>query len=104
MTPAEHLASIFSYDRTTLKTAVRQFGKALNFRGRSSREDFAAYFVVAAYASIALAVIGLFAGLEDGPTSQLNSLFLVWKLLFIPIPSLLVRRLHDQGRSSLWAI
>ena len=98
--------------------------RALDFRGRSRRSEFWWFMLFGML--VVLTAISLDDGLslptlgvlpDDGfPTNMKQSLFVTFRitngpletvaglLLFIPLFSLMVRRLHDVGLSGYWAI
>lgn len=85
--------------RTAPISARRTARFALTFSGRATRTEVASYALGALLVSVAVSLVsGL---LLDFETRMLltNALALA---LAAPVPALLVRRLHDQGRSARW--
>jgi len=84
----------------------KAFNNYFNFKGRATRREFWMFFLIAA-------IIGIVLGLIDRFVLGINSSSFFTKgimegvfALFIAIPylSLIVRRLHDTGRSGLWML
>lgn len=73
--------------------------KSLSFTGRATRSEVASY----ALAALMLSLLMWFAGMFFIP-DQWNGLVenAFTALLAIPVPALLVRRMHDQGRRGRW--
>ena len=76
-----------------------------DFRGRSRRAEYWGFYLTTSLLTILCIVLDMMLGLnpddaepgEGGLVTVLFSLF-----IFIPSYSLLVRRLHDSGRSGWW--
>ncbi|MGC8465129.1 MAG: DUF805 domain-containing protein [Acidimicrobiales bacterium] len=72
------------------------FNNYANFKGRSNRPEYW-WFVLANL------IIGLILGLVLGSSSSITLLSDLFELaILVPSVSLLVRRLHDTGRSGWW--
>lgn len=80
--------------------AGRAIRRTLDFRGRSTRLEVLAFWLTAMFVGIPLT--SLFVSLGDGP-SKLAATLLGY-VLCLPLPALLVRRLHDLDRSGWGAL
>ncbi len=72
----------------------------LNFRGRSTRLEVLAFWLAAMFVGIPLT--SFFAPLGDGPYKLAATI--LGYVLCLPLPALLVRRLHDLDRSGWGAL
>jgi uncharacterized membrane protein YhaH (DUF805 family) len=76
------------------------FGIA-GLKGRSRRLEFLVYW-------IAIAVLGIvpFILISAGSSDEISSraTIALSLILLVPLPALLIRRLHDQDRSGWWAL
>lgn len=74
------------------------------FSGRSRRKEYWFFVLFNILATIALAIVDSFAGTFD-PDLGLGLLGLIYSLaILIPSIAVLVRRLHDTGRSAWWLL
>ncbi len=103
------------YDGAPLGAAVRRvFAKYATFHGRASRSEYWWWVLTAAVVGTVLnALPTLTDGIRleaDGSTTItgphgviLGAIWLVWALAtIVPTFAVLVRRLHDTGRSGFW--
>jgi uncharacterized membrane protein YhaH (DUF805 family) len=80
---------------------LRQFGRAVDYSGRSTRSELISFWIVAFIFGIAIHVLGTFAFSSDSwPFDAL--LELITLVIAVPWAALMVRRLHDQDRSGWW--
>lgn len=77
------------------------FSYSLNWSGRASRPAYWWFWLFSVIAFIAAVVIG---SLLDSAGVVMILYFLVWLALFLPSLSLLVRRMHDIGKSGWWIL
>lgn len=86
--------------RGYLAEAVRIAGRSFDFSGRSTRSELLTYYFGSLLIGI---VIGLcLIPILEPDQERITARALEW-LFRIPLLALLVRRLHDQGRSGGWA-
>lgn len=87
---------------TFTEAVGRCFVKSFSWEGRASRREFW-YFHL--FVFIVAFLVGMFTAPESPeplyPESPYQALFLL--AVLFPLVSVLVRRLHDQGRSGWWA-
>ncbi|HWU92022.1 MAG TPA: DUF805 domain-containing protein [Sphingomicrobium sp.] len=93
------MQSGYSANRLGVRLAFWPLRHALIFRGRSTRNEVVSFWLLSMAAQAGELIF-------DGPSSFLfDVLSLAWTLLWTwPWIPLLVRRLHDQGRSGWWAL
>ncbi len=75
------------------------------FRGRARRREywfFTLYAVLISSVFFALLGLGMFFNIEGLAYAGYIFSFIYWMLLFCPTIAVLVRRLHDVGKSGLW--
>jgi uncharacterized membrane protein YhaH (DUF805 family) len=75
------------------------FKKYIDFSGRARRKEFWMFTLVSIIISVALSIVDMAMGSE---IAGLSSIYLL--VAFIPSLAVLVRRLHDTGRSGLWVL
>jgi len=82
------------------------FKKYAVFRGRATRTQFWWFILIATVISIALLVLDNAIGtVSDGPGLQQGLFGAIFSLvIFLPSLALIVRRLHDTGKSGWWAL
>ncbi|HOB14317.1 MAG TPA: DUF805 domain-containing protein [Novosphingobium sp.] len=82
--------------RTTYLDIIRQ-----SFRpaGRAKLTDLVGFWLSAAFLQM---VVGLPLLLLLSSETFQRAMEIVWLVLLVPLPALMVRRLHDQGRSGKW--
>lgn len=92
------MRSDYGPNRISLRLAVRPLVDAFQFRGRSTRKEVVSFWLLDMLAHAGTLSI-------DTPPSSLFYVFgIAWALLWNwPWVPLLIRRLHDQGRSGWWA-
>lgn len=73
--------------------------KSFRLAGRATRSEVASYVLAALLLSMAIWFAGIFL-VPDQLSWLVGNAFTA--LLAIPVPALLVRRLHDQSRSGQW--
>ena len=73
--------------------------RSFDFAGRSSRSELIAYLFASLLVSVPLSFITGLLLVHDRHLLIMNALTV---LLALPLPALLVRRLHDSGRSGAW--
>ena len=73
--------------------------RSLDFAGRSSRSELIAYLFASLLVSVPVSFVTGLVLLHDPHWLTMNALTV---LLALPVPALLVRRLHDSGRSGAW--
>lgn len=77
--------------------------KYADFSGRARRKEYWMFFVINVLISFAIGIIGAVIGGKDGLfTLSLPTLYSLF--IFIPSLAVLVRRLHDTGRSGWWIL
>jgi uncharacterized membrane protein YhaH (DUF805 family) len=93
------MRSAYPADKLGLRLAFRPLMHAFTFRGRSTGNEVIAFWVLSMLAQAGTLTY-------DGPPSSLfYALGIAWNLVWAwPWIPLLVRRLHDQGRSGWWAL
>lgn len=88
------------------KATVTCLGKFFTFSGRAQRSEywyFYLFFIVTAVVAAVLDTLGGTASFDDEGAFQSGILLLLAILvLFIPMISVTVRRLHDLDRSGWW--
>ncbi|WP_423918302.1 DUF805 domain-containing protein [Frigoribacterium sp. 2-23] len=87
----------------TIGQSVSRFWrKYATFTGRASRSEYWWWYLVAVVVNVVLSSLGRLDG-AAGQTFQ--TLSVIWGVaIFVPTLALLWRRLHDTGRSGLWAL
>ncbi len=86
--------------RGYLTEALRTASRSFDLAGRSTRSELLTYYFASLLIVIAITFsLGWFLDFEQ---ERLATYGLKW-LISVPFPALLVRRLHDQDRSGLWA-
>jgi uncharacterized membrane protein YhaH (DUF805 family) len=81
---------------------VDRVSRLLDFRGCASRGE---YWVITVCGNIAVSVMNFTAGLIGGGAMWVNFVPLITFLLILPIQvAVVVRRLHDRGKSGWWAM
>ena len=93
--PADDPARLGAEPLRPLLAVRRSFG----FAGRSTRSELIAYLFASLLVSVPVSFVTGLLLLHDQHLLIMNGLTL---LLAIPLPALLVRRLHDSGRSGAW--
>lgn len=84
-------------NRISIKLAAKVVRDTFKFDGRSTRSEFVSYVIVSWFL---LAATSLFSSFSTDETfKQFASI-----VVNLPLIGLIVRRLHDQGRSALWGI
>jgi uncharacterized membrane protein YhaH (DUF805 family) len=86
-------------------SGVTELARFADYRGRSTRTDLGAFWLVTTLAGILLLVpviILEIVAFSDTSLSTFVSVVYQW-IVTIPMLALIVRRLHDQGRSGWWA-
>ena len=73
--------------------------RSLEFAGRSCRSELIAYLFASLLVSVPVSFVTGLALAHDQHWLIMNALTV---LLALPVPALLVRRLHDSGRSGAW--
>jgi len=82
---------------------VDAFRKAFDFQGRANRMQYWMFVLVVFIVSSILILGWEYGGQNLGPI--LGFVYAIWILvLFIPSLSIMVRRLHDTGRSGWWVL
>ena len=83
-----------------VETALRPLRHYADFRGRATRSELVAFYVLIS----ALAYLTAMLAPVLGPWSERIASELVRFALLCPILALFVRRLHDQGRTGWWSL
>ncbi len=73
--------------------------RSFEFAGRSSRSELIAYLFASLLVSVPVSFVTGLVLLHNPHWMTMNALTV---LLALPVPALLVRRLHDSGRSGAW--
>lgn len=81
-----------------LRLRRRTLRLSLSFGGRSRRTEYAVYMIIGGWVAT---LAGLLLAAE--PFGLAQARWLTTCLFMLPIPALMVRRLHDMGRSGWWA-
>jgi len=83
----------------------RSVRDASTFSGRSRRSDLVCYYVISGVVGQCLESLFFPRQMnEQGLVEYHWGHWLLIALILIPMPALIVRRFHDQGRSGWWAI
>jgi uncharacterized membrane protein YhaH (DUF805 family) len=91
--------SDYGPNRISLRLAFRPFVDAFQFRGRSTRTEVVAFWLLGTICNLFTLSIG---GLSPRSAIVIGAVWaILWGWPWIP---LLVRRLHDQDRSGRWAL
>ncbi len=96
LTEPLHEAALSSAEPMRPLLAVR---RSFAFVGRSTRSELIAYLFASLLVSVPVSFVTGLALLHDQHLLIMNGLTV---LLALPLPALLVRRLHDSGRSGAW--
>jgi uncharacterized membrane protein YhaH (DUF805 family) len=83
------------------RIGLRQFGRAFEYSGRSTRSELISFWIVGFIVSVSVHFLAIWSfGLDTWPLDTI--LVLLTVILFVPWAALMVRRLHDENRSGLW--
>ncbi|AIT78827.1 DUF805 domain-containing protein [Novosphingobium pentaromativorans] len=88
-------------NRPLRRLAMEACARSLDFSGRSSRRELAAFFAWAIGLDLALNLLARIM-LEGDAESWVR--LVLDTLLFLPVFALFARRLHDLGRSGWWML
>lgn len=90
--------------KMTLPLAMREgFTRWLDFSGRSSRAAYWYWALGLFLATAGASVLGRVLGIA-GENGESVFTYLVYLAFLVPNMSILIRRLHDTGRTAAWAV
>ena len=86
------------------RLALRALANSFQFRGRSTRSELISFWIFGILVNMTVHLLAPAPG-EAFPPAFSASLDAIWSLVLSwPFVPLLVRRLHDQDRSWIWAV
>ena len=88
-----------------MKTWLATFRKYVNFSGRATREEYWIFLIINFLLFIVMIILDVFlfpSAAEDNRLGILPTIFFI--VIFLPSVAVLVRRLHDIGKSGAWVI